>query len=470
MFGDFDDRLAVGVHQGVGDRVRLGPIAELLERSPRRSPCASPRHLAAALEPAGDARHRLADDRRRASPTQPRRSRKIRSVCRQHSYMSVPGITWSSTKWQVRNQSSGWMSASARISPRPKRPPSGSRCDDAIDQLHPAARQPQRIAQRDDPRTPARSSRPGRRGAGRRSARRRSDSTAIGRQLGRVVGLDARPRPAVELGLHDALAGGQLLGGEEAGAAVASSSAAARRRPCLEAEAEQVRVALAEEAVDVDVVADHLARAGQAAVEGHDGVEQAIDGQAARLEVDAEVARQEQVGLARLDGDAGGNPAAVEIPGAGLDVVLGDDAAGVSDRGSPSMRRMRSTSISGSSGRRTRVGKASTSAKSGPRTRPMEPTANSRHCVRDRAIVAASAGGLRLALLEAFQEGSLKRQVRRSPCCALVGAAEVGGVGLAAGLAASQRSAPAAASGRGRQPCVAVGNRKPRSTAQRTCP
>ena len=96
---------------------------------------------------------------------------------------------------------------------------------------------------------------------------------------------------------------------------------------------------------------------GKAAVERHDGVEQAIDRQALGLEVDAEIAGEEQVGLARLDRDAGGNPPAVEIPGVGTDVVLGDDPAVLeSDRGSPSIARMRSTSINGSSGRRTRVG------------------------------------------------------------------------------------------------------------------
>ena len=43
----------------------------------------------------------------RASVTQPNRSKCTRSVCRQHSYINVPGITRSSTKWQVMNQSSG---------------------------------------------------------------------------------------------------------------------------------------------------------------------------------------------------------------------------------------------------------------------------------------------------------------------------------------------------------------------------
>ncbi len=48
-------------------------------------------------------------------------------VCAQHSYMRVPGMTMSSMKWQVRNQSSGCISASALMRPSPYRPPSGSR-------------------------------------------------------------------------------------------------------------------------------------------------------------------------------------------------------------------------------------------------------------------------------------------------------------------------------------------------------
>ena len=70
--------------------------------------------------------------------------------------------------------------------------------------------------------------------------------------------------------------------------------------------------------------------------------------------------------------------------------MLGDDAAaGVAGEpraalGSPSMAVMRSTSIRGSSGRRTRVGQASTWAKAGPRTLAMEPMANSRQAAGDR--------------------------------------------------------------------------------------
>ena len=67
---------------------------------------------------------------------------------------------------------------------------------------------------------------------------------------------------------------------------------------------------------------------GQLAMESDHGVEQPVDRQPLRLEVDPEVGREEEVGLARLDGDAGRDPPAVEIPGAGEDVVLGDDPAG----------------------------------------------------------------------------------------------------------------------------------------------
>ncbi len=65
----------------------------------------------------------------------------------------------------------------------------------------------------------------------------------------------------------------------------------------------------------------------ESAMERHRRIEQTIDGESARLEIDAEIRGQKQIGLSRLDGDAGGDTAAIEIPGAGVDVVLGDNAA-----------------------------------------------------------------------------------------------------------------------------------------------
>ena len=251
----------------------------------------------------------------------------MRSVCRQHSYIRVPGMTRSSMKWQVRNQSSGWMSASARIEPSPYRPPVGSRLVTRCT----------RVIRPPGSRSGSARPRPSKAGpnAAARSPRRRAstwrssyDSTRHRHELLPVVGPDARPSAggrARSWTIPWPAASASAV--KKPGAAVAhrQQRLAVDRR--LEPEPEQVRLALAEEVVDVDVVADDLAGAGQPAVEGHDGVEQPVDGQPPGLEVDAEVARQEQVGLARLDGDAGRDPPAVEIPGPGQDVVLGDDPA-----------------------------------------------------------------------------------------------------------------------------------------------
>ena len=71
----------------------------------------------------------------------------MRSVCRQHSYIKVPGMTRSSTKWQTMNQSSGWISASARISAHTE--PASARIEglDSMYQGHPAAGQGERVGQ-----------------------------------------------------------------------------------------------------------------------------------------------------------------------------------------------------------------------------------------------------------------------------------------------------------------------------------
>ena len=126
---------------------------------------------------------------------------------------------------------------------------------------------------------------------------------------------------------------------EEAGAAVAHGEQRLAVHRRLETEAEQVGLALAEEALDADVVADGLARPGQPAMEGDYGVEQAVDGETAGDEVDAEVAGEEKVRLARFHGDAGRDAAAVQVPGAGVDVVLRHHAAVGHGLGSPFERR-----------------------------------------------------------------------------------------------------------------------------------
>jgi len=62
-------------------------------------------------------------------------------------------------------------------------------------------------------------------------------------------------------------------------------------------------------------------------VEADDRVQEPVDGEPAGLEVDAEEAGEEQVGLPGLDGDGGRDAAGIQIPAVGADGVRGDDPA-----------------------------------------------------------------------------------------------------------------------------------------------
>ena len=148
---------------------------------------------------------------------------------------------------------------------------------------------------------------------------------AHGHELFPVRGADARSRLVVDLRAHDALARVERLDGEE----TRTSFVHGEQRPSvhrrLEREVEEPRVSLTEETLDADVVTDDLARLWKAVVEGHYRVQQAIHGVAERVTVDSQPARQEQVGLARLHGDARRDRAAGQVPGAGAHIVLCDD-------------------------------------------------------------------------------------------------------------------------------------------------
>ena len=96
---------------------------------------------------------------------------------------------------------------------------------------------------------------------------RRASIAACGTRSRQSAGRLPGSRLPVERRLHDALAGGQRLGGEEAGDAVAHGHQRLAVHRAVEPEAEQLGVALAEELVDVDVVEDRLADARQPAVE-----------------------------------------------------------------------------------------------------------------------------------------------------------------------------------------------------------
>jgi hypothetical protein len=110
---------------------------------------------------------------------------------------------------------------------------------------------------------------------------------------------------------------GQLGVREEAGLALAHAQAQLIGGPAVVVEEEQPDVAVPRVRVDVNLVAQRVADAGQPAVEGELAAQQAVHAFAAILQVDAQPADEEQVGLPRLDQDAGGHAAVVEVPGVG---------------------------------------------------------------------------------------------------------------------------------------------------------
>ena len=136
----------------------------------------------------------------------------------------------------------------------------------------------------------------------------------------------ARGGAALVLAENDAARVGDLLGREESGAAARHGDQGLARDGPVEAEEEEMGVALPQELLNCDGVADGLPGGGQVAVEFDGRVEQAVGAAAAHDEVDPEPGREEEVGLAGLDRDAHRRPAAVEVPRVGQDVVLGDDA------------------------------------------------------------------------------------------------------------------------------------------------
>ena len=184
-------------------------------------------------------------------------------MCRQHSYISVPGITRSSTKWQVMNQSSG--------------SDVGLGADQA--EAEPAAGRVERAG----PGRPASSGRraggPGRAGRAPRTpgpnaaaqvapaegvdlavvvATRRAIGTSVDPVVGPDAGQRAAGRAAVWTIPLPAASASAVKNPAQPSRIVSKRLAVDRR---LEPEPEQVRVPLAEEPVDLDVVADHLARA-----------------------------------------------------------------------------------------------------------------------------------------------------------------------------------------------------------------
>ncbi len=112
--------------------------------------------------------------------------------------------------------------------------------------------------------------------------------------------------------------------GEEACAALSHRQHSQTIDGRIKLKAEEIGVTLPEEFVDANVVADDLAFVRQRAMERDDRIEQTINRKTFGDEIDAEVAAQKKISLARFDSDASGNAAAIEIPTAGMNVMFGD--------------------------------------------------------------------------------------------------------------------------------------------------
>ena len=129
-------------------------------------------------------------------------------------------------------------------------------------------------------------------------------------------------------GAPDAAVGiGQFGVGEEARLALADREAQLAGNVAIVVKEHQTSPALLGVTVEVNVVTQGLADRREPAVVGQRAAEQPIDSLAAVLGVDAEVADEHEVGLARLDHDPRGHAAGVQVPRVRVDVGLGPDRA-----------------------------------------------------------------------------------------------------------------------------------------------
>ena len=87
-------------------------------------------------------------------------------------------------------------------------------------------------------------------------------------------------------------------------------------------EEEKANVAMPSVTSNTNLIFECLARRGKVAVVGQCATKQSIDPFALVEEIDAHVADEHQVGLTRLDHEAGGHMTIVQVPSALLDVSL----------------------------------------------------------------------------------------------------------------------------------------------------
>ncbi len=124
-------------------------------------------------------------------------------------------------------------------------------------------------------------------------------------------------------GGDDAFAACQLFIGEEASTAAAHLQHHLVADKAVVAEEEEQTVAALGEGVDADVVAQGLAFQRHVVEEGQRAVEQTVNALALVLEVDAQIADEQQVTLPRFHGNRPRNLPVGGVPGVKGDVVLG---------------------------------------------------------------------------------------------------------------------------------------------------
>ena len=150
---------------------------------------------------------------------------------------------------------------------------------------------------------------------------------AHGNQLDPVGRTLAGHRLEIKRCAHHAFAGSKLLLREKPGAAFGHRQQRFAIDGGEETEIEQPGVTLPEEAVDSNVVMNHLAWPRQAAMKTDFRIQQAVRRAPAGLKIDPQIARQEQVGLPGFDCNARGDAPAIEVPRVAVNIMLGHHAA-----------------------------------------------------------------------------------------------------------------------------------------------
>src|SRR5438132_14164849 len=95
--------------------------------------------------------------------------------------------------------------------------------------------------------------------------------------------------------IDHALSGCQLIRREEPGAPFSHGEQGLTVHAAVELKAEEPSVALAEKALNANVIANGFFRSRQTAMKSHDGIQQPVDGLASRLEITHQEAGQKQI-------------------------------------------------------------------------------------------------------------------------------------------------------------------------------